>query len=248
MPQYAEDLVAYTEKLGDGEPQEDLQEPDFKKRALSREAPAFLVYKVASAIENIDEDPVIKSLSDYERARIYQALGRKEEAKELYDKAHEESNDPETRGLSLLGMSNCVTNFKEKETLIERAINEEGYLDGYAYLGALYFNEKQHDEAERILKEGISKGVVLCVAMLSWMYMHIYSESSSEFHIRLWQMAALAESSGIANWQDEPFRQFNQQFLAKTVDGKTVNYMSVMEPLRKAVDLIFREKRAEETV
>jgi tetratricopeptide (TPR) repeat protein len=235
-PEYAQDLLDYTERLGENTPDEALQDPNFKKRALSREAPMVLVYRVASAVENVDTDPTVQSLTDFERARVLLALDRKKEAYDLYERAYEESGDTEIRALSLLGMSNSISNFGESETLIIRAIEEEGYLDGHVYWATLYFNEKRYDETVDILKTGIRQGNVLSVGMLVYVYAEIYGEDCIEFESLLLEAARLAVDSGIENWWDEPFRQFNQQFFPRTKDGKVVNYVAVMEPLRKAWD------------
>jgi len=239
-PQYAPDLLEYTERLGqDDKPYRALNEPDFKKRALSREAPMVLVYRVASAMENVNTDPTVQSLTDFERARVLLALDRKKEAHEFYKKACEESDDSETRALSLIGMSNTISNFGESETLIIRAIEEEGYLDGYVYWATLYFNEKRYDETVDILKTGIRQGNVLCMGMLVHVYAGIHGKAPTKFESLLSDAARLAIASGIKDWWDEPFRQFNQQFFPRTKDGKVVNYVAVMEPLRKALDYTF---------
>jgi|GEM_PF-6742997 len=242
-PKYAPDLLDYAERLGqDDKPYRALQEPDFKRRALSREAPTALVYRVANAVEDIDSDPTVQSLSNFERARILFALGRTEEAYELYKMAYEESDDSEIGGLSLLGMSNTAHGFKERERLIKQAIDDEGYLDGYVYWAALYSNEKQFDKAIEILKTGIGEGNVLCVGMLAYVYVSVCERNPAELEGYLMDMVKFAKAAGIENWWDEPFRQFNQQFFAKTKDGKVVNFLAVMEPLRRAFDFIYNQR------
>ena len=243
MPEYAADLLEYAERVGDDRPYKALEEPDFRARTLSKEAPMALVRHVAAAVESIDDDPVIESLSEYERARVFLALERNDEASELYSSAYESSDDPEIRAMCLCGMSNCLADFDEKKALIVRAIDEEGYVDGYMFLGGLYFNDGKVVEAVKTLKEGILKGSSLCIGTLLHVYICTHDDvNSPDFQRLMLEIPTLAEAGGIADWWDEPFRRFNQMFMAKDTDGHFINWIAVMEPARKIIDMLFRQQ------
>jgi len=172
MPKYAEDLVTYLHEVGEQPPTKILEDPELTRRALSAESPITLVAKVAEAIKDVDTHPAIATLSDYEKGRVLDVLGRAEEAGELYDNVLQTSEDSVLRGRTLMNkaVSYCKTDPEEAKRLLKKALEDENFKEARITLATLYFRMGKSKKAEECLIKGIKKGESLCIPVLTDLY------------------------------------------------------------------------------
>lgn len=232
MPKYAPDLTDYLTKLGEGQPTEALEGPELLRRSLSSEAPITLVGRVAQALENVDEHPVIADLSGYEHGRVLRALGRKEEAVEAYRAALETCTDRETRWCIMMNLANDVDSDEERETLLGTAILE-GSTEALAHMGLLLDQSGETETAEEFLLEAIRKGVGLALPLLGQIYMR--TKKGDHLRSALEELMELAQSAGIEDAGDAPFDQLDNQTLVRTPDGVLHNLLAKTRPMREMV-------------
>ena len=239
MPKYAEDLIAYLERIEQGPPTAALEDPDLLKRALSQKSPISLVAKIAEHLEDVDTHPVIAELTAYERGRIMSALGRKEDAIALYKEAIETCEDPELIGLISVNLSNDLTGSDpvKREELLRSAI-DLGNDEAMVNLGMFLFQNNRTQEAVAILIEGLKKGVELCIPNLGQIYMQ--TMEGEELDKAMIEIITLAQKAGIKDPVNAGFEQLDYQALAQTKDGKSFNIAAVLGPLRRATDKFFK--------